>query len=124
MKTQVLNILSKSLLAMGYASIAGSMAIYGVARSRNDIQMQNDALFVGLWVPSFFLLSNRYSEMALENQEKEELFLKSAEAQNTVQGRLTTNKNLPAGWADEVEEGAKSAPTQSPRPLQHTRNRQ
>jgi hypothetical protein len=121
MKVQAYTIMSKTSLALGYASMIGSIALWATGRIRGNLMQQNDGLFVGLWVPSFFILSNRYENLAQEALEQEELFLLTAEAQDTVEGRLTTNKQLPAGWREEVEEASKSPPTQSPRPLQHTR---
>lgn len=126
MKVQALTVLSKTSLALGYASIVGSLALWATGRVRNDTRTQNDGLFVGLWVPSFFALSTRWENAAKEIQEREELFLLTDAAQDTVEGRLTTNKRLPEGWRQEVEDTNANATTkpQSPRPLQHTRNRQ
>jgi hypothetical protein len=123
MKVQALTILSKVCLAAGYASMAGSVALWATGRIKRDTVLQNDGLFVGLWVPSFFILSNRFELEAEEELERREFLIHSDQAQDTIQGRDTKNRNLPASWRKEVEEGAESGPVQSPRPLQHTRAR-
>jgi hypothetical protein len=124
MKVQALTILSKICMAAGYASMAGSVALYATGRARRDVSIQDDGIFVGLWVPSFFILSNRFELVAKEEEERQEFLIHSRDAQDTVEGRDSRNRSLPQSWRDEVKAGGESQVTQSPRPLQHTRNRQ
>lgn len=123
MQVQALTILSKICLAAGYASMVGSVALYATGRMRRDVSAQDDGIFVGLWVPTFFILSNRFELVAKEEEERQEFLIHSDDAQNTIEGRDSTNRSLPQAWRDEVREGGESQLTQSPRPLQHTRNR-
>ena len=122
MKEQAFKILSGVCLAAGYASIAGSLVLWGNGRARGDIKRQNDGLFVGLWVPSFFILSDRL-EMAA-HEARESGYMYGEGAQDTVEGRETTGRNVPGRWRERVESGSRSQPVQSPRPLQHTLNRE
>ena len=122
MKEQAFKILSGVCLTAGYASIVGSLVLWGTGRARNDIRLQNDGLFVGLWVPSFFILSDRLELAAHEAREGG--FMYGDEAQETVEGRETTGPRVPGRWRDRVEAGSGSKPVQSPRPLQHTLNRE
>lgn len=123
MKVEALTILSKVCMAAGYASMAASVALYATGRTRRDISMQDDGIFVGLWVPSFFILSNRFELVAKEEQERAEFLIHSDDAQNTIEGRDSHNRAFPQAWRDEVQAGGESQLTQSPRPLQHTRQR-
>ena len=124
MKVQALTVLSKVCLAAGYATMVGSVALYATGRVQRDTVKQNDGLFVGLWVPSFFLFSNRFELLAKEEEEMQQAMIHGPGAEDMVEGRDTTNKRLPASWRKEVDDASEIIPTQSPRPLQHTRNRQ
>jgi hypothetical protein len=111
-------------MVAGYASMAGSVALYATGRVQRDVVKQDDGIFVGLWVPSFFILSNRFELLAKEEEERQELMLHGPGAEDTVEGRDTSNKRVPTSWRKEVDAASEIIPTQSPRPLQHTRNRQ
>ena len=123
MKEQAFTILSRVCLAAGYASIAGSMALWATGRVRGDDKIQNDGLFVGLWVPSFFILSDRFELAALEARGEDLGSLYGSDAQETVEGRETTGPRVPGRWKKDVEAGSETGAVQSPRPLQHTLNR-
>ena len=51
--------------AAGFASIAASIAIWGVNRATDDrAHAERFGIFVGLWAPTFFILSNRLERYA------------------------------------------------------------
>jgi len=62
--------LSNLCFLLGFASIAGSIAIWyltGGTEPEGKAHAERFGLFVGLWAPTFFVLSNRfdrYSEKA------------------------------------------------------------
>ncbi len=68
-KTQ-LKLLSKVCFLLGFASIAGSIVIWfitGGTEPATQAHAERFGIFVGLWAPTFFILSNhldRYSEKA------------------------------------------------------------
>jgi hypothetical protein len=55
----------------GFASIAASIAIWGIKKGTDvDAKAERFGIFVGLWAPTFFILSNRferYADRAEEN---------------------------------------------------------
>ena len=55
----------------GVLSIAGSIAAWGVRRaSANEGHAERLGIFVGLWAPTFFILSNRFERYAERRGEK------------------------------------------------------
>lgn len=69
MKTTQLRQLSHLCLILGFASILGSIAIWFMTGGTGETQAHAErfGIFVGLWAPTFFILSNRfdrYSEKA------------------------------------------------------------
>lgn len=49
----------------GLLSIAGSIAVWGVRRATaNEGHAERLGIFVGLWAPTFFILSNRFDRYA------------------------------------------------------------
>ncbi len=52
---------------LGFASIAGSIAIWfltGGTSPESQAHAERFGIFVGLWAPTFFILSNRLSRYA------------------------------------------------------------
>ncbi len=67
MKPSALKQLSKVCFVLGFASIAGSIAIwYTTGGSSPELQAHSErfGIFVGLWAPTFFILSNRFDRYA------------------------------------------------------------
>jgi hypothetical protein len=49
----------------GFASIAGSIAAWGVKKGGDtDAKAERLGIFIGLWAPTFFILSNRFERYA------------------------------------------------------------
>lgn len=70
MQTKILKGLSLACNAAAAVSLIGSVALYVTGRITHNRHMENDGLFVGLWVPSFFILSDRLELAALEAEEQ------------------------------------------------------
>ncbi len=49
---------------MGFLSIALSIATWFMASKQNSAYGERFGIFIGLWVPSFFILSHRLSQKA------------------------------------------------------------
>ena len=70
MKSPQLKQLSHLCFILGFASILGSIAIWfftGGTLAETQAHAERFGIFVGLWAPTFFILSNRfdrYSEKA------------------------------------------------------------
>jgi hypothetical protein len=63
MTSNLLKQLSLACLVLGFASIAGSIAIwYFTGGKSGDAQAHGErfGIFVGLWAPTFMILSNRF----------------------------------------------------------------
>jgi hypothetical protein len=55
----------------GFASIAASIAIWGIKKGTDaDAHAERFGIFVGLWAPTFFILSNRFERYADRSEEK------------------------------------------------------
>lgn len=63
---ETLKFLSNLSLAAGVLSIAVSLISWFSKRSRDRDHAERLAIFVGLWVPSFFALSHRLARAAEE----------------------------------------------------------
>ncbi len=61
-----LRIASDACLVLGFASILASIATWYAAKDPNREHGERFGIFIGLWVPSFFILSNRLSRKAEE----------------------------------------------------------
>ncbi len=61
-----LRLLSDVCLYLGFLSIAASVVMWFTASRENRAYGERFGIFVGLWVPSFFILSNRLSRKADE----------------------------------------------------------
>ena len=67
MKSAQLKLLSKLCLMLGFASIIGSIAIWfltGGQVAETQAHAERFGIFVGLWAPTFFILSNRFDRYA------------------------------------------------------------
>ena len=63
MKSNQLKQLSKLCFILGFASIIGSIAIWfltGGTTADTQAHAERFGIFVGLWAPTFFILSNRF----------------------------------------------------------------
>ena len=58
--------ISDLCLALGFASIAASIFTWFTAKEDDREHGERFGIFVGLWVPSFFILSNRLARKAEE----------------------------------------------------------
>jgi hypothetical protein len=66
-----LRTLSDGCFLAGFASIAASIAIWAVKRSDTEAaHAERFGIFVGLWAPTFFILSNRFERYAERSTEE------------------------------------------------------
>lgn len=61
-----LNLISDICLYLGFLSIIASIVTWFTASKENRAYGERFGIFIGLWVPSFFILSNRLSRKADE----------------------------------------------------------
>lgn len=67
MKSKPLKSLSNVCFFLGFASIAGSIAIWFLAGGTTPDTLahaERFGIFVGLWAPTFLILSNRFDRYA------------------------------------------------------------
>lgn len=67
MKSKQLKQLSNVCLILGFASILGSVAIWfltGGTEPDSQAHAERFGIFVGLWAPTFMILSNRFDRYA------------------------------------------------------------
>ncbi len=67
MKPTQLKQLSNLCFLLGFASIIGSIAIWfmtGGSDAETQAHAERFGIFVGLWAPTFFILSNRFDRYA------------------------------------------------------------
>lgn len=67
MKSPQLKLLSHACFVLGFASIIGSIAIWyltGGSEPESLAHAERFGIFVGLWAPTFFILSNRFDRYA------------------------------------------------------------
>jgi hypothetical protein len=67
MKAKQLKQLSNVCLILGFASIIGSIAIWfltGGTAPDSQAHAERFGIFVGLWAPTFMILSNRFDRYA------------------------------------------------------------
>ncbi|MEI6535993.1 MAG: hypothetical protein WCN98_11670 [Verrucomicrobiaceae bacterium] len=67
MKPSQLKQLSNLCFILGFASIIGSIAIWymtGGTTPESQAHAERFGIFVGLWAPTFFILSNRFDRYA------------------------------------------------------------
>jgi hypothetical protein len=63
-----LKLLSLASLAAGLFSIAASIATWLSTKNHDRAHAERFGIFIGLWVPSFLILSNRLARLAQEQQ--------------------------------------------------------
>lgn len=85
MTANTLKGLSTACLVAGNLSMAASIALWSVGRVARDPVKQNDGLFVGLWVPTFYILADRLAVAALDHEERRAL----AHDDNNISGHET-----------------------------------
>ncbi len=66
-----LRLVSDICLYLGFISILASVATWFTASRENRAYGERFGIFIGLWVPSFFILSNRLSRKADELEDAE-----------------------------------------------------
>lgn len=67
MNSNQLKVLSLACFFLGFASIVGSIAIWYLTRGpslETQAHAERFGIFVGLWAPTFFILSNRFDRYA------------------------------------------------------------
>jgi hypothetical protein len=67
MKQQHLKQISNLCFVLGFASILGSIAIWfltGGTSPEKEAHAERFGIFVGLWAPTFFILSNRFDRFS------------------------------------------------------------
>lgn len=69
MNTKQLKVLSLTSLVLGFVSIIASIAIWYLTGGKTpELQAHAErfGIFVGLWAPTFMILSNRFDQYANE----------------------------------------------------------
>lgn len=69
MNKNQLRLFSKLCFVLGFASIGGSIAIWfltGGTDPNVQAHAERFGIFVGLWAPTFFILSNRFDRYAAD----------------------------------------------------------
>jgi len=62
---KTLRVLSDVCFLGGFVSIVGSIVIWGLHKgSDDDAKAERFGIFIGLWAPTFFILSNRFERYA------------------------------------------------------------
>jgi len=51
-------------VALGFASIAASVATWFLTKPKDSAHSERFGIFIGLWVPSFFILANHLARRA------------------------------------------------------------
>ena len=59
--------ISNVLFVLGFVSIIASIAIWYVAKEPDLAHGERFGIFVGLWAPTFFILSDRMKPKSLKN---------------------------------------------------------
>ena len=70
MKPAQLKLLSNICFVLGFASIIGSIAIWYMSGGPGEeakAHAERFGIFVGLWAPTFFILSNRFDRYATKS---------------------------------------------------------
>jgi len=60
-------LLAKACFVLGFASIIGSIAVWfltGGTDPESKAHAERFGIFVGLWAPTFFILSNRFGRFS------------------------------------------------------------
>lgn len=118
MRASILRGLSQACLVAGDLALVSAVGLYLWGRGRHDLARQNDGLFVGLWVPTFYILSDRAAIAAAELEEREVYDEMGPEESLMEQYELAQSHH-----ASLDADAAERVPVQSPHPLAHTRHR-
>ena len=59
-----LEVASNVALALGFASVLASIATWFLTKPKDRAHSERFGIFVGLWVPSFFILANHLAQRA------------------------------------------------------------
>ena len=66
MSTSMLRLLSNVCFVAGFGSIVASIAIWTLMREPDPTHAERLGIFVGLWAPTFFALSDRFDRYATQ----------------------------------------------------------
>jgi len=61
MSPSLLRVLGNICFVSGFVSVLASIAIWNLLREPDSAHAERLGIFVGLWAPTFFALSNRFS---------------------------------------------------------------
>ncbi len=64
MSPSILRVLSTICFVMGFVSILASIAIWAMSKDPDLAHGERFGIFVGLWAPTFFILSDRFDRYA------------------------------------------------------------
>lgn len=67
---KTLRLLSDVSFIAGFASIAASVGIWATSRKDDQAHAERFGIFVGLWAPTFLILSNRLERYADASEKK------------------------------------------------------
>jgi hypothetical protein len=68
---QTLRVAGDVCFLAGFASILASIAVWGAKKGTDsDAKAERFGIFIGLWAPTFFILSNRFERYADRAEEK------------------------------------------------------
>ena len=70
LSTGKLKLLSDVSLIAGLVSIAASIVTWGSNKDQDSAHAERFGIFIGLWVPSLLILSNRLSRLAEEEESR------------------------------------------------------
>ena len=116
MNQQMNRLMSNICYALGFASIGGSIWIWQAKRNEGFIYTKDDAhaerfgIFIGLWAPTFFILSARFEEAALRQAVEGEAMPKlESEANSEAKSEMKPDMKpkLESEVKPEVKFGAK-----------------
>ena len=66
MPPSLFRLLSNVCFVMGFVSILASIAIWAMAKDPDPAHGERFGIFVGLWAPTFFALSDRFDRYATQ----------------------------------------------------------
>ena len=67
---KTLRVFSDVCFVGGFASIVGSIMIWALKKGTDsDAKAERFGIFVGLWAPTFFILSNRFERYAERSEQ-------------------------------------------------------
>jgi hypothetical protein len=63
-----LRMMSNLCFVLGFASIIVSIAVWAIAKEPNIAHGERFGIFIGLWAPTFFILSDRLDRYARKGE--------------------------------------------------------